>query len=117
MLDFDAGWSEAPREARQLGFEPKALWTMAALLVLVPAARDLPRRLRRRRAQASTLPHPTKAAATARAAQTILEAPREAPVHARDGTVAAYAVPDPSAITELAALDPRRDTILPRPVV
>jgi adenylate cyclase len=75
-----AGWNDASRAQRQfvLGLEPKALWTMAALLVLVLAAREVRRQLRRRRKLFYALVHPTAGSISARADQSILEALRDA---------------------------------------
>ena len=75
-----AGWNDASRAQRQfvLGLEPKALWTMAALLVLVLAAREVRRQLRRRRKLFYALVHPTAGSIAARAGQSILEALRDA---------------------------------------
>jgi adenylate cyclase len=75
-----AGWNDASRAQRQfvLGLEPKALWTMAALLVLVLAAREVRRQLRRRRKLFYALVHPTAGSISARADQSILEAWRDA---------------------------------------
>ena len=75
-----AGWNDASRAQRQfvLGLEPKALWTMAVLLVLVLAAREVRRQLRRRRKLFYALVHPTAGSISARADQSILEALRDA---------------------------------------
>lgn len=75
-----AGWNNAPREGRQfiLDLEPKALWTMGALVLLVLAAREIRRQLRRRREYFYVLEHPTAGTVSARAGQTILEALRAA---------------------------------------
>ena len=75
-----AGWNDASRAQRQfvLGLEPKALWTMAALLVLVLAAREVRRQLRRRRKLFYALVHPSAGSIAARAGQSILEALRDA---------------------------------------
>lgn len=77
-----SGWNDAPRARRQfvLGLEPKALWTMAALIALVLAAREMRRQLRRRRKLSFSLSHPTAGPVTARGGQTILEALRDAGV-------------------------------------
>ena len=77
-----AGWSDAPRAERRfvLGLEPKALWTMAALLALVLAAREVRRQLRRRRKSFYTLVHPSAGAIAARGGQSVLEALRDAGV-------------------------------------
>ena len=82
LASISAGWNHAPRAARQLvlGLESKALWTMAILLLLVLAARDVRRRLRRRRSQFCTLAHPTHGSIRVRGGQTILEALRDAGV-------------------------------------
>ena len=75
-----AGWNDAPREGRRfiLGLESKALWTMGVLLVLVLAAREIRRQLRRRRKFFYALVHPTAGSVTARGGQTVLEALRGA---------------------------------------
>ncbi|MDX2313966.1 MAG: adenylate/guanylate cyclase domain-containing protein [Gammaproteobacteria bacterium] len=75
-----AGWNDASRAQRQfvLGLEPKALWTMAVLLALVLAAREVRRQLRRRRKLFYALVHPTAGSISARADQSILEALRDA---------------------------------------
>jgi adenylate cyclase len=75
-----AGWNAAPRSERRfvLGLEPKALWTMAVLLALVLAAREIRRQLRRRRKFFYTLVHPTAGSVAARGGQSILEALRTA---------------------------------------
>jgi adenylate cyclase len=75
-----AGWNDASRAQRQfvLGLEPKALWTMAGLVVLVLAAREVRRQLRRRRKLFYALVHPTAGSISARADQSILEALRDA---------------------------------------
>ncbi len=77
-----SGWTDAPREGRRfiLALEPKVLWAMGALLMLVLAAREIRRRLRRRRQHDYTLAHPTAGSITARAGQSILEALRVAGV-------------------------------------
>ncbi len=75
-----SGWTDAPRDGRRfiLALEPKVLWTMAALLALVLAAREVRRQVRRRRKHDYSLAHPTAGSVTARAGQTILEALRVA---------------------------------------
>ena len=75
-----AGWNDAPREGRRfiLGLESKALWTMGVFIVLVLAAREIRRQLRRRRKFFYALAHPTAGSVTARGGQTVLEALRNA---------------------------------------
>ena len=75
-----AGWNDATREERRfiLGLESKALWTMATLLALVLAAREIRRHLRHRRKSFYALSHPTAGSVTARAGQSVLEALRAA---------------------------------------
>ena len=75
-----SGWSDAPIDGRRfiLSLEAKTLWVMAALLVLVLAARRLRRRLRRRQKHFYTLAHPSAGPITSRVGQTILEGLRAA---------------------------------------
>jgi adenylate cyclase len=128
-----SGWADAPRDGRRfvLALEPKVLWTMAALLALVLAGREIRRRSRRRRKHDYSLAHPTAGSVTARAGQTILEALRVAGIpHAsvcggrvrgREEPVVVYAVPEPSTISELTAelidVDARRGGISDNPIV
>ena len=78
--DIYSGWLSAPREQRQLilGLESKVLWSMATLLVLVLAAREGRRLVRRRKRHHYELTHPSAGTISARTGQTILEALRAA---------------------------------------
>jgi adenylate cyclase len=75
-----SGWTDASRDGRRfiLSLEPKVLWAMGVLLMLVLAAREVRRRVRRRRKHDYALAHPTAGSITARAGQSILEALRVA---------------------------------------
>jgi adenylate cyclase len=75
-----SGWTDASRDGRRfiLSLEPKVLWAMGVLLMLVLAAREVRRLVRRRRKHDYALAHPTAGSITARAGQSILEALRVA---------------------------------------
>ncbi len=75
-----SGWTNASPDGRRLilGLEPKVLWAMGALLVLVLAGREFRRLVRQRRKDLYALVHPTAGTITARTGQTILEALRTA---------------------------------------
>ena len=75
-----SGWTDASRDGRRfiLSLEPKVLWAMGVLLMLVLAAREVRRLVRRRRKHDYALAHPTAGSITARADQSILEALRVA---------------------------------------
>ena len=75
-----SGWDDAPRDGRRfiLSLEAKTLWVMAALLLLVVAAREVRRKLRRRQGNFYTLAHPSAGATTSRVGQTVLEGLRAA---------------------------------------
>jgi len=75
-----SGWTEATPDGRRLilGLEPKVLWGMGALLVLVLAGREFRRQVRHRLKHLYAIVHPTAGTITARAGQTILEALRTA---------------------------------------
>lgn len=77
---ISSGWSGAPRAQRRfiLSLEQKTLWSMAVLLALVLAAREVRRQLRQRRRQFFTLAHPSAGPATAPVGQSMLEALRAA---------------------------------------
>jgi adenylate cyclase len=77
-----SGWTDASRDGRRfiLSLEPKVLWAMGVLLMLVLAAREVRRLVRRRRKHDYTLAHPTAGSITARAGQSILEALRVASI-------------------------------------
>ena len=77
-----SGWTDASRDGRRfiLSLEPKVLWAMGVLLMLVLAAREVRRLVRRRRKHDYALAHPTAGSITARAGQSILEALRVASI-------------------------------------
>jgi adenylate cyclase len=77
-----SGWNDASRDGRRfiLSLEPKTFWTMAGLLVLVLTAREVRRRLLRRRRLFYAIAHPSAGSIIARAGQSVLEALRAAGV-------------------------------------